>query len=64
MSNILEELKQLPRKNACRGSGIRDTKAMAIDRDMARAARDIAEDSRVTVNSVISLAISSVTSRG
>jgi hypothetical protein len=56
MSNILEEIKQLPRKNG-KGKGMRDTKAMAIDRDMAIAVRAIAEENRVTINSVVSYAI-------
>jgi hypothetical protein len=56
MPNILDEIKQLPRKNG-KGKGIRDTRAMAIDRDMAIAVRDIAEENRVTVNSVVSYAI-------
>jgi hypothetical protein len=56
MANILEELKQLPRKNG-KGQGSKETRAMAIDRDMAIAVRDIAEENRVTLNAVVSYAI-------
>jgi hypothetical protein len=56
MTNVLDDIKQLPRKNP-KGDGTRNTRAMAIDMDMAKAVREIAEEHRVTLNSVVSYAI-------
>jgi hypothetical protein len=56
MTNVLDDIKQLPRKNP-KGGGTRNTRAMAIDMDMAKAVREIAEENRVTLNSVVSYAI-------
>jgi hypothetical protein len=53
MTNVLDDIKQLPRKNP-KGGGTRNTRA---DMDMAKAVREIAEEHRVTLNSVVSYAI-------
>jgi hypothetical protein len=54
--SIVEDLKQLGARNP-RGTGARPAKTVAIEIDMANAARSIAEKHRVTINFVVSYAI-------
>ena len=54
--SVADDLKQLGSRNP-RGAGAKPAKTVAIDTDMANAARTIAETHRVTINSVVSYAI-------
>jgi hypothetical protein len=54
--SIADDLKLLSGRNP-KGAGAKPTKAVAIDTEMAVAARTIAEANHVTINSVISYAI-------
>jgi hypothetical protein len=54
--SVHDDLKQLSSRNP-KGMGAKSTRAVAIDTDMAVAARTIAEKNRVTINSVVSYAI-------
>jgi hypothetical protein len=54
--SVHDDLKLLSSRNP-KGLGTKPTKAVAIDTDMAIAARTIAEKNRITINSVVSHAI-------
>jgi hypothetical protein len=58
--SIADDLKQLGTRNP-KGAGSRPAKTVAIEIDMANAARTIAEKHRVTINSVVSCAILRIT---
>jgi hypothetical protein len=56
MNDVVDGLKQMPRRNA-RGEGAKRVRAVAIDLDIAKTVRDIAENNDVNVSSVVTYAV-------
>jgi hypothetical protein len=56
MNDVIDGLKQMPRRNA-RGEEAKCVRAVAIDLDIAKTVRDIAENNDVNVSSVVTYAV-------
>jgi hypothetical protein len=56
MNDVVDGLKQMPRRNA-RGERAKRVRAVAIDLDIAKTVRDIAENNDVNVSSVVTYAV-------
>jgi hypothetical protein len=56
MNDVVDGLKQMPCRNA-RGERAKRVRAVAIDLDIAKTVRDIAENNDVNVSSVVTYAV-------